>query len=301
MLTKFQYILSISLLSLFIAGCGKKPILKKKVNLKIHTTQTKVINKAETTGPRVTVWVHGTKNYLGKCNFIHALPTNGMTHVSDIPKPYQIASAIKSLSDSNPIRFPFEHCHVFGWPGTLSFKARQEEAQKLYTALTLLSKQYEQQYGTKPNITLITHSHGGNVVLNLARIKNDQHPLSIANTIILACPVQHETKELINNPLFGTIYAYYSAADMQQILDPQGLYITEHNQKRHLEFSGRMFPMYPNVRQAKLRINGHGISHVDFTLSKFTKFLPGIVDETEQWEREQPSQAGQERLLTIVT
>jgi len=53
-----------------------------------------------------------------------------------------------------------------------------------------------------PKVTLISHSHGGNVALNLAAIAEKESPLSIERLILLACPVQQETAALVDAPMF---------------------------------------------------------------------------------------------------
>lgn len=159
--------------------------------------------------------------------------------------------------------------------------------------------EYESKYGVKPEITLITHSHGGNVVLNMAALKDNDGDFAV-QAILLACPVQHETKELVADPFFKKVYSFYSTSDILQIIDPQGMYKTDTNQKRHFELSKREFPVSDNLRQAQLRINGFGIMHIGFTLERFIELLPDIVSHTEQWEREEKSIEGQERILYIT-
>ncbi len=59
--------------------------------------------------------------------------------------------------------------YTFGWSGMLSQKQRRKAAVRFYNALVCEQKLLKAQY---PNlkIRLITHSHGGNVCLNLALI-----------------------------------------------------------------------------------------------------------------------------------
>lgn len=295
------HIIACVVMIMSLTNCTKKSLIKKKID--INAIQPKIdaqeINIEEQ--PRVTIWVHGTKSVGKISDRIHATHEQGLLHITSIPPRYHLGDMIKTISQADPIRYPMEHCYAFGWSGALSFEARQKEAQKLYDAIKLLIKHYQTSYNATPIITLITHSHGGNVVLNLATIKDPHDDFVIDQAILLACPVQNETKHLIEDPIFKKIYAFYSTMDMLQILDPQGMYITEHNKERKLELSQRQFPHNPKLRQTRLKIDKVGLPHAGFILCKFVKLLPGLVDETERWEHEQPSTENQERLLIITT
>lgn len=59
--------------------------------------------------------------------------------------------------------------YTFGWTGFISKTRRRREAIRLYNALSALLEQYQAQ-GLKPKIRLVTHSHGGNLALQLAGI-----------------------------------------------------------------------------------------------------------------------------------
>lgn len=293
----------ILLIGSLTSGCGHKGSIKKKIDLK-HIKEQKALAThidAESQAPRITIWIHGTKSLGPVSNYFHGCPQAGLMHISNVPNVYRIAGVIKALAKADPFRFPLEHCHLFGWSGDLNFEGRKKEAKKLYDALKLLSANYKDKYGIVPAITLITHSHGGNVALNLVNVKDATNTLIIDKAILLACPVQHETKELVKDPMFKQLFSFYSTSDLLQVIDPQGLYCTEHNPKKHLEFSDRQFPISKNVYQAKLRINGHGVAHVGFILQSFSKLLPSLIDAAEKWEHEAPSIEGQERVLSIMT
>ncbi len=283
----------------------RKELVKKKISLQGKQNISSAIKpqntiKEQAELPRITVWIHGTKGFGRISEFVHAMREKGLVHYSCISKGYRLGEMIKTLSQADPVRFPQEHCYAFGWSGELSFDARKKEARNLYNALNLLIDEYTIKYNTPPMLTLITHSHGGNVALNLANIKDSHSKLCIDQMILLACPVQDETKDLVTNPFFKRIYSFYSTSDMMQILDPQGLYKTEHNDQRHLAFSERQFDVNPKLRQTKLKINGHGVAHAGFIMCSFIKLLPSLIDETELWERELPSKENQERLLHIT-
>ncbi len=113
------------------------------------------------------------------------------------------------------------HYYTFGWSGLLSQKRRYLDAKKLYQALVEEVEHLRSQ-GLNPHIRLIGYSHGGNVLLNLARVrKNEPHypHLTIDEIVLLGMPVQKETDYLICDPIFDRIYHIYSRGDRVQKLD----------------------------------------------------------------------------------
>ena len=266
-------------------------VAQKTVTKHIEITVTKKnsASKEATTSqaPRITVWVHGTKLFGPVSTLVHASPA-GLHHLDKVPKKHRLRSVVASLVQHAPDRFAPAHCYLFGWSGKLCFKKRKEEAATLYSYLKKLNDTYVAQYKVKPEITVITHSHGGNVVLNMAHAKSIKDDLKL-NVVLLACPVQHETKDLVKDPLFEKVYALYSTVDLLQIIDPQGLYETAGNEKKHMEFSEREFPAHTNVRQAEVKINGYGVSHIGFTSKKFMRLLPSLLEELEAWEHDSPA------------
>ncbi|MCX5922580.1 MAG: alpha/beta hydrolase fold domain-containing protein [Candidatus Dependentiae bacterium] len=250
--------------------------------------------------PRVTVWLHGTKSFGLISDFIHATPTQGLIHAKELPKSYRLHHTIATLSATDPVKFPLEHFYTFGWSGKLSFNSRKETAQELYNALKNLSKRYTEEHGITPEITLITHSHGGNVALNLAKVQDPDNQLKV-EAILLACPVQSETQELVKDPLFKKIYSFYSRKDWMQVLDPQGFYLTDNNLRRHWKFSEREFPAHHNLYQAELTINNSGINHAGFLSQEFIALLPMLVDGSEEWKQSRPSHnKKQKKILALI-
>lgn len=288
--------------SLFLAtmagGAHKKNFTEKTIQV-IKNGGQKSVYPLPVEVPQITIWIPGTRGLGFFSDLIHSIPTQGITHVTTLPSYYLIGSTIQTLAQTDPIRFPLEHFYVYGWSGKLSFEEREKEAYHLLHALKVLIDDYEKKYESTPTIRLITHSHGGNVVLNMAKAKKDSNSLKIAQVILLACPVQHETKEYVNDPLFEQIYSIYSSRDLIQILDPQGLYLTSRNDHRHLKFSERVFPHADNIKQAEIKINGHGIGHAGFIFSSFTSLLPSILEEMETWHHDSPNV--EPTLLTIKT
>jgi len=227
------------------------------------------------TEPVITVWIHGTRlvTQFAPQEFIFSPP--GIRSVNEITDRYLIRKIAKKLSAIDPKRFQLENFYIFGWPGKLSFEARKQAAQELYNALNDLAKIYYEEHGIRPTFRIITHSHGGNVVLNLPKIKDAENNLTISELILLACPVQEKTKDAIKSPLFKRIYSFFSRGELLQILDPQGIY--KGNKNTPL-FSKRTFPSNPKLSQAQIKMLGRSILHVEFLLGHFMYKLPAMLD-----------------------
>lgn len=112
--------------------------------------------------------------------------------------------------------------YTFGWNGLLNMKERFVESEKLYKDLTLEVARLRAK-GLEPSITIIGYSHGGNVALNLARVKQEstnQPHFSIDKLILLATPIQKETDYLVGDiSFFKKSYLFYSSEDNAQTLD----------------------------------------------------------------------------------
>lgn len=163
--------------------------------------------------------------------------------------------------------------YLFGWSGKLSVKERKQAAQELYKALCQLSDEYQSEHGVRPKLRIITHSHGGNVALNLANCATENPEFSLEELVLLACPVQEKTKKFIDHAIFKKIYALYSTKDLLQVADPQGIFQEEQKKDffNRLWFSERTFPEHPKLKQAEVTYNGRGILHLEFLLTKKTE------------------------------
>lgn len=250
--------------------------------------------------PYVTVWIHGTRALKPLDEYAHAAPTKaGIQSMENLTDKHRLKKIAQTLATADPIKYPFEHFYAFGWSGDLSFETRRAEAERLHKGLNELVDSYTKKYGHAPFIRLITHSHGGNVALNLATIEHTNKNWFINEAILLACPVQHTTEQLIASPLFGKVYSLYSTLDSLQVADPQGLYKKERKPGTKELFSQRRFPDNEKLTQIKLRINNHGVPHLGFILRNFLKHLPAIINYLDQWESEQPHRENEVRQLTI--
>jgi len=270
---RFSTFFIIAFGTLFLAGCVKKQTVTTKE--KINSTQPQKSDKS----PTVTVWVHGTKlvTKFVLQDLFYSPP--GMTPVKDIPSHYHMYHMAEELSQKDHQRFQMENFYLFGWNGKLSFEERILAAQNLYNELAKITTTYQKQYGVTPTFRIITHSHGGNVALNLAKVKKDNVPFEISELILLACPVQEKTKNLIADPLFKRVYSFFSRGELLQVIDPQGMY---KGQSLHPLFSQRTFPNNPKLSQAKIRIYGRSILHIEFLLGYFVLRLPEMLDALDR-------------------
>jgi hypothetical protein len=312
-----QFILLLTMSLVSLCGCTRYVNLtKKKVFLKKSTLCPIAIHD-DTTRPIITIWIHGTQlsvktlktlyrviakpvQALGIKNLPNVHVEHGLHHVQNINNNNYIRKRLYTLSIASPCLYQFDHSYIFGWSGKLSFKERKKEAGILYNDLYMLIKSYKEKYDKQPYIRIITHSHGGNVALNLANeyIKDPHPSMAIDELILLACPVQKETAAYAASPLFKKIYSLYSHGDIIQILDPQGL----HNKgKRFPLFSHRRFDYNPKIRQVFLTFNGRPMLHISFILSHFIKNLPAIIQEIDTWYEEVPTYKNEIRKLRIFT
>ncbi len=151
-------------------------------------------------------------------------------------------------------------CYTFGWSGRLAHGKRISAAKSLYQQLIAEVKKIDVTNSKNVAITLIGHSHGGNVILNLARAEEIyKQNLVIDKTILLGTPIQSETQSLISSPIFKSIYHCYSNGDNIQKMD----FISTKD-----DYSQRRFNLEPDnisankLTQIELRLGrykpGHG-------------------------------------------
>lgn len=299
--SRYIYILIVIVLSGCLKTDHKKKIAITPTDLEHIQAQKGLANQT----PPITVWVHGTRflprNTFKKLDFCPL----GFNKASDVESIYYHRTLAIALSEAHPEKFPLETFYLFGWSGDLSFQVREHAGLELYQHLEKLTQDYEEKYKSKPIIRIITHSHGGNVALNLAVTKKNPS-FSIEELIMLACPVQKKTSSLAHNPLFKKIYSLYSTLDSIQIMDPQGFYKANHRNKstklaeRPL-FSQRLFTNASNIVQIKLKINGHGIMHLGFVTRSFMHLLPSLLQHLDAWYIEHPETIKSPMLLSVKT
>jgi len=182
----------------------------------------------------IIVWVHGTRGssftpwvamnqtLKDRVDSLTRTP-KGLHPFSSLDAESKTHKLLTALSEADPAQFPLESMYAFGWSGKLDGPSRKKAAERLYAALGELTATYKRQYGIAPPITIISHSHGGNVVLHMAPFYQQYADINITKTVLLACPVQQDTISWAASPLFGTVYSLHSHVDLVQIMDPQRL------------------------------------------------------------------------------
>lgn len=269
------------------SGFGKKKqkdSVEKEIIYNKSAKKHKITSNSKNTQKEstITVWIHGTRLFPDFTfrNFFYTPPN--FTHIDNIDQKYHIRKIANRLIKHDPDRFSKEHFYIFGWSGKACFTARKEAAKTLYDHLEKLAYEHIKQYNHKPLIRVITHSHGGNVALNLPAVKKSDPPFTIKELVLLACPVQEATKKYISDPLFERCYSLSSRADFLQVIDPQGLYKDQGGLINNPLFSQRIFPADHKLTQARIKINGRYILHVEFLLRRFINNLPCILDKLDK-------------------
>jgi len=232
----------------------------------------------------ITIWIHGTRLHNGNIfkKFQDYKP--GLHPAKSYPKQFHMHSIAQALFKANPHKFNIEDFYFYGWSGKLCFKERKKEAFRLYTTLIALIKKYKEQ-GKKPYLQIITHSHGGNVAIQLpCAFEKYKDTIKIDELILLACPVQNKTKDLLQSSCFKKVYALFSQKDLIQVLDPQGLYqLNAYKQKKFFPlFSERIFPSSDNLIQAEIKINDRCLYHIEFIIPPFINLLPKILKQMDE-------------------
>jgi len=239
------------------------------------------LNCAQTkeTHENITIFVHGSHT-LSKLFISYVNKPDELIKIDTLSSKYYTPVIARTLQTADAKEFPSNSFYVFGWSGNISNSARQEAAAILFAQLQKLLCSYKEK-NIIPKITIITHSHGGNVALNLV---NHNPDFNIDKLILLACPVQEATKNLVGSPIFKKVYNLYSICDFIQILDPQRLHII--NLKNNLcpFFSERSFAPCANLKQARIKLNGYELSHTKFISPHFFINLPIILQTMDLLE-----------------
>jgi hypothetical protein len=252
--------------------------------------------------PRVTVYVHGTHFWFNRFFKKYTFCPQGLHQASTLSENYVYRWLVAdTLTSTDPAQFPFDHFYIYSWSGLLSYEAREQAALKLYAELKKLVVNYQNKYGVAPQICLITHSHGGNVALNLAKIKEAELDFCIHKLIMLAVPVQKRTEHFIKDAMFKQVYSFHSRFDAIQILDPQGMYQRTDEEKANKTkvplFSQRLFEPHPNLIQAKIKFEHIGPFHISFILSTFLTKLPTMLNSFNSFTHENKEKP---HILTVV-
>ena len=269
-------------------------------NMPLHT---KTTNKEQ---PIITIWIHGTRllrHYMFASYYHRKI---GLYRACTYRKKCHLKEIAKNISHNENDRFDFNSLYFFGWSGRLSHTARKNAAKKLHESLLKIKKQYIKKYNISPQFRIVTHSHGGNLALICAKI-NDKSTkkITVAELILLACPVQQKTSHLIGSQTLKKIYSIYSASDTTQIIDPQGLMHLKKLIKKEITlFSERTFLPQDNLTQVQITIDNKGIDHNDFLNDFFTKGFSNLlkkIDNLVATEKQSSNTIKQIQHLNIST
>ena len=245
----------------------------------------------DTVPPPISIWVHGTLILKKPAYHLIFEDKTSLVPILSLPEDHHFRQLTSTITNHDPEHFPLEEFYIFSWSGKLHEQERKSAAHTLYHEIIELCISYRQKYHCEPIIRIITHSHGGNVTLNMAKIKNTKDSFCINELILLACPVQEVTKHLICTPMFKRVYSLYSSFDIIQILAPQFKLgcttnpgtIKHKKQYRIPPFSSRLFPTYSHLTQTKIKVNDFPISHTHFSTKAFTAMLPIILQKLDSW------------------
>lgn len=226
--------------------------------------------------PSITVYIHGSQNATKLLSKDIWYCQKGLHHINELPKTSLFVQDAQLLQQGNPLLFSAEHYYTFGWSGKIKFSVRQEAGQDLYNAIKKLLRSYYEEYGAYPVVRIVTHSHGGNIALNMAQhlpfFENCKIELEL---ILLACPVQKVTEHIINHPEISRSYNLYSTFDLIQKLD-----FYKHNGRWY--FPKRIFETTAsNCYQILIKVNGKRLSHTDFCHS-IVRHIPEIIGAVDE-------------------
>jgi len=233
----------------------------------------------------VTIFVHGTYPPLIRNlfkNFMSVKPE--LTKISSINSDFHYIKKIgRYLANADSKEFPLTTLYAFGWPGKLDGAIRSKSGKILHAQIKKLFQDYKKT-GLVPKITLIGHSHGGNVCLNIANHANNINNscVQIERLILLGTPIQQETSTYASSPIFKKIYNVSSSLDITQILDPQKLHKENKHAKTCPFLSERRFKEESKIKQAKIKINDRAIMHVEFISKKFMQILPELLRQMDK-------------------
>ncbi|MFH1644379.1 MAG: hypothetical protein ABIA74_04355 [bacterium] len=95
---------------------------------------------------------------------------------------YPIIKSYQTISDQTMPKHQVNHFYTYGWSGLLSLQRRQKESVRFFNELNEKIKEYQAK-GINPKIRILAHSHGGNLVLNVAAINKilNMNPEQISN------------------------------------------------------------------------------------------------------------------------
>lgn len=235
----------------------------------------------------ITIFIHGGGKPISSLVSIPGFDNNcpwGMYPYLSICQGCSLGRKVaKQLNDGDAENYPLNGFYIFGWSGVLSQRDREEVGKLLYFIISEIKA--NPRYQNSP-IRIITHSHGGNAALQIARYAaeyNDTRPL-IDQLVIMGCPVLVDSSEYTLSPIFKhKTIILFSRNDPIQVFDPQWLYpVNRHPRGKKPFFSKRRFDKNDRIIQMDLRFNDKAMGHLGFVTRKFLKNLPTLIKRLQK-------------------
>lgn len=290
-----------------LIGCAKKTVEVVKKS-QLQTVWQLTPDEMPTPDKPITILIHGTRMppplMIAVPGLARQITTpSGLHRASKVDFTYLFARLARTYDEVDHEHYPIENSYLFGWSGSLSFKARRKAAERLYGYL----RQIRNDVRCKNTpITIITVSHGGNVGLNLGAVAQEKGDtaLAIDRLVLLCSPIQDATEKYANSSIFKKVYHLYSSGEVIQVADPQGMYDKkEMTCEPEQFFSHRVIKgAGASVVQAEIKYKKRTLCHVDFAMPHFSKRLPKVLEylEDEKLRHKLPKNADGALLLDLT-
>ncbi len=214
---------------------------------------------------KLTVWVHGT-NFKTLLPFSHSkFKQTKLEHFSELKLGSESYKRAICLANQDQEQFPTKGFYLFRWPGRLSHKCRKAAGQVLFQELFNLIQKIQKSGNYQVHLTIIAHSYGGGVALELAQqnVEKD-YAIQIDRLVLLACPVQDRLQKLVTCQTFKKIFTFYTTSDWLQCLALHGWGA----------WSGRRFVSNYNLVHIQVDSLNWGFGHNSFKQEGFLQNLP---------------------------
>lgn len=218
--------------------------------------------------PFITVWIHGVSLICPNKSDI------GLRYFSQLSENASLKDVGCMLHRYAPEKFPLDHIYAYSWCGSFNYNECTEAGCELYWSLKDLVEQYQETYGFKPKIRIITFSYGGNIALSLARVK-DEEKFDVEELFLLGYPVMKGVSKFASDPMFKRVFNLYAVLDLIQVIDPQGFVAQCPSAPL---FTSRCLKSSRNIVQAKTRLNGRSFGHFGFIDTDFLSAIANVFD-----------------------
>lgn len=184
----------------------------------------------------ITIWIHGTKLSEAFTQTKKLKPSQ-MFYIPDLPTSHSARTRLTLLEQLDPDNFSLQHSYLFKWSGTATVEARCIAGEKLLHDIQKIISYYRDVLNCDPCITIMTHSHAGNVLIRaMQHAEKNNINITIDRAILFACPVFAKTKKYITLPQFKQVIVFFSPTDIIQIADPQKITQFKFNKEKYISF-----------------------------------------------------------------